>query len=165
MGMRVPDVAMAGGISTEDAVYKAIAMGDPFVKAVCMGRTLMIPGMVGKNIGKWITEGNLPKTVSTYGVTPKEIFVYYDAMKERFGQEIDAIPLGAIGLYTYCQKFKTGLQQLMAGSRRFNVGALSRRDLMALTEDASKVSGIPYAMDAHREEAERILQEWWERQW
>ncbi len=165
MGMRVPDIAMAGGFSTEDGVYKAIAMGDPFVKAVCMGRALMIPGMVGKNIAKWIKEGDLPKTVSTYGVTPKEIFVYYDAMKERFGHEIDAIPLGAIGIYTYCQKFKTGLQQLMAGSRKFNIGTPSRRDLMALTEDASKVSGIPYVMDAHREEAERILQEWWERQW
>jgi glutamate synthase domain-containing protein 2 len=124
----------------------------------------MIPGMVGKNIGKWIEEGTLPRTVSTYGVTPKEIFVSYDEIKERFGHETDAIPLGAIGLYTYCQKFKTGLQQLMAGSRKFNIGALSRRDLMALTKDAAKVSELPYVMDAHREEAERILQERWERQ-
>lgn len=163
MGMRVPDIAMAGGFSTEDGVYKAIAMGHPFVKAVCMGRALMIPGMVGKNIGKWIAEANLPRTVSTYGVTPKEIFVSYDEIEERFGHETDAIPLGAVGLYTYCQKFKAGLQQLMAGSRKFNIGALSRRDLMALTEDAAKVSELPYVMDAHREEAERILQERLER--
>jgi glutamate synthase domain-containing protein 2 len=163
MGMRVPDIAMAGGFSTEDGVYKAIAMGTPFVKAVCMGRALVIPGMVGKNIGKWIKEGNLPKTVSTYGVTPQEIFVYYNQIKERFGSETDDVPLGAVGLYTYCQKFKTGLQQLMAGSRKFNIEALSRRDLMALTEDAAKISEIPYVMEAHREEAERILQGWWER--
>ena len=51
----------------------------------------------------------------------------------------------------------------MAGSRKFNLEALSRRDLMALTEDAAKVSEIPYVMEAHREEAERILQGWWER--
>jgi hypothetical protein len=81
------------------------------------------PRYVGKNIGKWIKEGNLPKTVSTYGVTPQEIFVYYNQIKERFGSETDDIPLGAVGLYTYCQKFKTGLQQVMAGSRKFNVGA------------------------------------------
>jgi hypothetical protein len=28
---------------------------------------------------------------------------------------------------------------------------------MALTEEAAKVSGIPYVMDAYREEAEKIL--------
>jgi len=28
---------------------------------------------------------------------------------------------------------------------------------MALTEEAAKVSGIPYVMDAYREEAERII--------
>jgi len=29
---------------------------------------------------------------------------------------------------------------------------------MALTEEAAKVSGIPYVMDAYREEAERIIE-------
>ena len=28
---------------------------------------------------------------------------------------------------------------------------------MALTEEAAKISGIPYVMDAYREEAEEIL--------
>ncbi len=28
---------------------------------------------------------------------------------------------------------------------------------MALTEEAAKVSGIPYVMDAYREQAERII--------
>jgi glutamate synthase domain-containing protein 2 len=50
--IRVPDIAFAGGFSTEDSVFKALAMGAPYVKAVCMGRGLMIPGMVGKNIGE-----------------------------------------------------------------------------------------------------------------
>ncbi|MBI5145335.1 MAG: FMN-binding glutamate synthase family protein, partial [Candidatus Omnitrophica bacterium] len=49
-GLRVPDIAIAGGFSAEDHVFKAIALGAPYVKAVCMGRALMIPGMVGKNI-------------------------------------------------------------------------------------------------------------------
>ena len=50
-GHRVPDLALAGGFSAEDHVFKAIALGSPYVKAVCMGRALMIPGMVGKNVG------------------------------------------------------------------------------------------------------------------
>jgi hypothetical protein len=45
----------------------------------------------------------------------------------------------------------------MAGSRNFRVSAISRRDLMSLTEEAAKVSGIPYVMDAYRKEAEAIL--------
>lgn len=158
-GLRVPDIAMAGGFSTEDGVFKAIAMGTPYVKAVCMGRGLMIPGMVGKNIGNWLKDGKLPRSVSKYGSNAKEIFVSYAELEEKFGSEIKQIPLGAVGIYTYCQKFKVGLQQLMAGSRNFRLSTISRKDLMALTEEASKISGIPYVMDAYNEEANRILEE------
>src|SRR3989338_2263969 len=41
--MRVPDIAFAGGFSLEDHVFKAIALGAPYVKAICMGRALMLP--------------------------------------------------------------------------------------------------------------------------
>jgi len=155
--MRIPDLAIAGGFSSEDHVFKAIAMGAPYVKAVCMGRALMIPGMVGKNIGNWLKENNLPVTVSAFGTTEKEIFVYYEELLERFGKQMKDIPLGAVGIYSFTQKIRVGLQQLMAGSRNFKVNAISRRDLMSLTEDAAKVSGIPYVMDAYRNEAEAIL--------
>jgi len=158
-GMRVPDLAMAGGFSSEDGVFKALAMGSPYFRAVCMGRGLMIPGMVGKNIGQWIEEDDLPKSVSKYGSDVKEIFVAYAELEEKFGSDIKDIPLGAVGIYTYCQKFRVGLQQLMAGSRNFRLSTISRKDLMALTEEATKISGIPYVMDAYGEEANRILEE------
>jgi len=157
-GFRVPDIAIAGGFSTEDGIFKAIAMGAPYVKAVCMGRALMIPGMVGKNIEKWLKEGNLPKTVSRYGNSVEEIFICYEELRSKYGSEIKNIPLGAVAMYTFCQKIKTGLQQLMAGSRNFKISTISRNDLMALTEEAAKISGIPYVMEAYREEAERILE-------
>ncbi|MBN1323621.1 MAG: FMN-binding glutamate synthase family protein [Methanotrichaceae archaeon] len=156
-GLRVPDIAMAGGFSSEDGVFKALAMGSPFVKAVCMGRALMIPGMVGKNIGHWIKSGDLPKNVKKYGDTPEKIFVTCEELREKLGGEIKDLPMGAIGIYTYCQRFKTGLQQLMAGSRNFRVSTIGRHDLMALTEEAAKVSGIAYVMDAYRDAAEGIL--------
>jgi len=157
-GKRVPDIAMAGGFSSEDGVFKAIAMGAPYVKAVCMGRGLMIPGMVGKNIGVWLKEGNLPNTVSKYGKSAEEIFVAYEELKAKYGNRFKDIPTGAIGIYTYAQRFRTGLQQLMAGSRNFTLGTISRADLMSLTEEATKVSGIPYVMDAYRDEAIKILE-------
>ena len=156
-GIRVPDIAIAGGFSGEDHIFKVIAMGAPYVKAVCMGRALMIPGMVGKNIAQWIKEGNLPVTVSEYGKTEKEIFVCYEDLLEKYGKDIKDIPLGAVGVYSFVQKLKVGLQQLMAGSRNFRLSTISRNDLMSLSEEAAEVSGIPYVMDAYRKEAEAIL--------
>jgi hypothetical protein len=117
----------------------------------------MIPGMVGKNIEKWIKNGELPKTVSKYGSVPEEIFVTWEELKEKYGSKFKEIPMGAIGIYTYAQKFRTGLQQIMAGSRNFSLASISRNDLMALTEDASRISGIPYVMDAYADDALTVL--------
>jgi hypothetical protein len=135
-------------------------MGAPFVKAVCMGRALMIPGMVGKNIGLWLQQGEdaLPNTVSQFGTKVEEIFVCYETLAAKYGRKvIDDLPLGALGIYTFIDKLRVGLQQLMAGSRNFAVPAVGRKDLMSLTEEAAKISGISYVMDAYREEADRII--------
>jgi glutamate synthase domain-containing protein 2 len=157
-GERVPDLAFAGGFSSEDGIFKALALGSPYVKAVCMGRALMIPGMVGKNAEQWIKDGALPKSISGYGSTAEELFVNYERVKDMVGaDEIGNIPLGAIGLFSYVDKLKVGLQQLMAGARCFSVPAISRRELMSLTEECTKVTGIPYLMDCYREEALEIL--------
>ena len=157
-GERPPDIAFASGFSSEDGVFKALALGAPFTKAVCMGRALMIPGMVGKNIAQWLKDGKLPNTVGQFGSTPEEIFVCYEDVKNMVGaDEMKNIPLGAVGIYSYIEKIKIGLQQFMAGSRRFSVPAITRRELMSLTEECAKVTGIPYLMDAYREEAMEIL--------
>ncbi|MDH4178995.1 MAG: glutamate synthase-related protein, partial [Armatimonadota bacterium] len=159
-GAYIPDIAIGGGFSTEDHIFKVLAMGAPHTKAVCMGRALMIPGMVGKNIGLWLQQGDdaLPRTISQFGNRVEEIFVCYETLAAKYGKEtIKELPLGAIGIYTFVDKLKVGLQQLMAGSRSYRPSAIGRNDLMALTEEAAKVSGIPYVMDAYREEAERII--------
>jgi glutamate synthase domain-containing protein 2 len=157
-GERVPDLAFAGGFSSEDGVFKALALGAPYTKAVCMGRALMIPGMVGKNIEQWLKDGNLPKTVSEFGQTPEEIFASYEKVKDIVGaNEIKHVPLGAIGIYSYSDKIKVGLQQFMAGARKFKVSAITRNEIMSLTEECTKVTKIPYIMDCYREAALNIL--------
>jgi len=158
-GLRVPDLALAGGFSAEDHIFKAIALGAPHVKAVCMGRAIMIPGMVGKNIGEWLKNGNLPKSVSDYGSKPEEIFVAYEEVKAKYGERMSEIPLGAVAMYTAVQKLQVGLQQLMAGARRFSVPVIKRDDLMALSREAAEVSGIKYVTESYLEKAESILNE------
>jgi len=157
-GQRVPDIAFAGGFSSEDGIFKALALGAPFTKAVCMGRALMIPGMVGKNIEQWLKDGKLPNTVGQFGSTPEEIFINYEDVKNIVGaKEMKNIPLGAVGIYSYVDKLRVGLQQLMAGARCFSVPAITRNELMSLTDECAKVTGIPYLMEAGREEALKIL--------
>jgi glutamate synthase domain-containing protein 2 len=158
-GEWVPDLAFAGGFSSEDHVFKSLALGAPYVKAVCMGRGLMIPGMVGKNIEIWLKgeDGGLPKTVSKYGTTKEEIFVCFEEIKAKYGSDADTMPLGAIGIYSATEKIRVGLQQLMAGARKWRTNLIGRYDLASLTEECAKVTGIPYIMDAYKDEALRII--------
>ncbi|MBI4318085.1 MAG: FMN-binding glutamate synthase family protein [Chloroflexi bacterium] len=156
-GAFVPDMAIAGGFSLEDHVFKALALGAPFVKAVCMGRATMIPAMIGKNIGIWMKEGKLPKEVAKFGDTVDKIFVGAAKLKEKYGEDYKRIPPAAIGMYTFCDRLGAGLQQLMAGARKFALRYIDRDDLVALTREAADVTGIPYVMDCDRIEIERIL--------
>jgi glutamate synthase domain-containing protein 2 len=157
-GKFVPDMAMAGGFSAEDHVFKVLAMGAPHFKAVCMGRALMIPGMVGKNIGTWMDAGELPKTVSQFGTTKEEIFIGYETLVDRFGLETAReMPLGAVAMHCFADKLRTGLQQLMAGSRNFRTDTISRDDVFALTPEASEVSGLRYVMNVQRDQALEII--------
>ncbi len=156
-GAYVPDVAIAGGFSTEDHVFKVLAMSAPYTKAVCMGRALMIPGFVGRNIAEWIKGQDLPRSVAPFGASLDEIFVTYESIKAEYGDEIDSFPAGALGVYTYSDKIRVGLQQLMSGSRNMRLSTISRNDLMALTREAAEISGIPFVTDAYREEALSII--------
>lgn len=124
------------------AAHAKLAMGAPYVKAVCMGRAMMIPGMVGKNISYWLQGNDRPSTVSRFGSSPREIFVCYDELAEKCGARMKEVPFGAIGIYSFAQKLRVGLQQLMAGTRNFRLSTISRRDLMCLTEEAAKISGL-----------------------
>lgn len=156
-GKYVPDLAIAGGFSLEDHVFKAIALGAPFVKAVCMGRATMIPAMVGKNIQRWISEEKLPPEIKKYGNSAEKIFVSAETLKSKYGKNYKKLPLGAIGMYTFTDRLKLGLQQLMAGTRKFAIKYIDRSDLVSLTKEGAEVTGIPYVMESDMEEAERIL--------
>lgn len=153
----IPALAIAGGFAFEDQVFKGLALGAPYVKYITMARSPLAAAMVGKTIGKRMSEKQVPVYIERFGTTPEEVFVTSSELKQRFGSDFDRIPTGAMGLYTYMQRIAQGLRQMMAGSRKFALEYISRDDITALTEEAAKVSGIKYVSEVDKEEAEKIL--------
>ena len=45
----------------------------------------------------------------------------------------------------------------MAGARSFRLDTISRSDVVALTDEAAKISGLKYVTDVYREEAFDII--------
>ena len=156
-GQYVPDILLAGGFVLEDQIFKGLALCAPYVKAIAMARAPLAAVMVAKTIGDAISSEQLPVYLQRFGKTREAIFVTAEELKREYGKDYEKIPTSAIGLYTYYERLAQGLRQLMAGSRKFALKYMTRDDLVALTRDAAEISGIPYVMEADREEAERIL--------
>jgi len=155
-GAYIPPIAIAGGLSLEDHIFKAIALAAPHVKAVCLGRAIMTAAMVGKTHGQLMA-----KKMELEGEPIEEGYVRLFAvgaqLKERFGNDFGKLPAGAIGMYSYIDRLKQGLQQLMAGERKFALKHIERNDLVALTREAAEVSGIDYVMDSDAKIVDQIL--------
>jgi glutamate synthase domain-containing protein 2 len=157
-GRYVPSLAVAGGFTFEDQIFKGLALGAPFVKMVGMARSPIAAAMVGKTIGRAIEEGQLPVYIERFGQTRDEIFVTSTALRHELGDTVfETLPAGALGLYTYYERLAQGLRQLMAGSRKFSVDYIRREDIAALTHEAADRSGIQFIMDVDREAAEEVL--------
>jgi glutamate synthase domain-containing protein 2 len=167
-GQTVPDLAFAGGFAREDHVFKALALGSPFTKLVCMGRAPMVPAFVGCNLegvlrperraevhGHW---DELPAAVREFGDKPEQILVAWEAVAAKVGpDEMKHIPFGAIAMHAYADKLACGLQQFMAGARKSRLAALSRDDLMAANHETARETGIPYMTSAEHEKALAVL--------
>jgi glutamate synthase domain-containing protein 2 len=154
-GAFIPNCAIAGGFALEDQIFKAIALGAPYVKAVCLGRATLTAATVGK--------ANAEKLTKEYGEGKEyeealmQTFTSVAELKNKYGRDFAKIPPSAIGMYNYYVRLTAGLQQLMAGARKFRLDLIERSDLMSLTREAAEISGIPYVMDVDKEEVNRIL--------
>ncbi len=156
-GAFVPSCAMAGGFALEDHIFKGIALAAPYIKAICLGRASMTAAMVGNTIGGMIKKGKVPSDIAKYGMDTDHIFILASKLREKYGKDFDRIPPGAIGMITYFDRLNAGLQQLMAGARKFSLNYIDRNDLSALTREAAELSDIPYVTEADGKEVERIL--------
>ena len=156
-GEYIPDIVFAGGITFEDQIFKALALGAPYTKAVGMARSPLAAAMVGKTIGSRIKDGQIPVYVERFGNSIEEIFITAPELKKRFGERFNELPPGAMGVYTYFKRLDQGLRQLMAGARKFSLGYITRDDIAVLTAEAARISGIKYIQDIDQDEVQRIL--------
>lgn len=167
-GNKVVDLAFGGGLAREDHMFKALALGAPFVKLICMGRAIMIPGFLGSNIEgalhperKVAVSGNwdsLPASFKEYGSSPQEIFAgYHDVQKKVGKDEMKNIPYGAIAMWTCADKLNAGLQQMMAGARKFSMTEIARTDIYSGNRETERETKIPFITDVQNENAYSIL--------
>jgi hypothetical protein len=167
-GEKVVDMSFAGGFAKGSNIFKALAMGAPFTKMICMGRAMMIPGFLGTNIegalnperreslhGNW---DKLPKTVSQFGSRPEEIFACYHDVEKKVGKEaMKDVPLGAVAIWCLVDKLSAGLQQLLAGARKFNLNEITRDDIASGNRETERETKIPFITDVMDETARKIL--------
>jgi glutamate synthase domain-containing protein 2 len=157
-GAHVPAVAVAGGFTFEDQMFKGLAIGAPYFKLIGMARAPIAAAMVGKTIGRAIDDHQVPVYVERFGNTKDEVFVTAAKLRKELGDaEFDKIPTGALGLYTYYERLAQGLQQLMAGSRKFSLKHMTRGDLACLTREAADITGLPYVMEVDQKDSLEIL--------
>lgn len=167
-GQKVVDLSFGGGLAKEDQIFKALALGGEFTKLVCLGRSVMIPGFLGSNIegvlkperrkevnGNW---DELPKTVTENGTKAEDIFAgYFDLQAVVGADAMKTMPYGAIAIWTMADKISAGLQQFMAGVRKFSVNELDRSDIFSANRETEKETGIPFITDVNDEKAKAIL--------
>ncbi|MHB8157705.1 MAG: FMN-binding glutamate synthase family protein [Desulfocucumaceae bacterium] len=157
-GAYIPPVAIAGGFTLEDHMFKGIAMGAPYIKLIGMARSALSAAMVGKTVGEAIKSGKVPNEYKKYGESLDQVFVAASALREKLGTDtFNQLPVGAIGVYSYFERLAQGLRQFMCGARKFGLEHITRDDLVSLTREASEITGISYVMDADAEEVEQIL--------
>jgi len=168
-GERVVDLSFAGGLAREDHIFKALALGAPFVKSICMGRSLMIPGFLGSNIEGVFNPDRraelnshwekLPNGVTSVGTYPEEIFAGYHDLQLKVGaEEMKKIPFGGIAAWTLSDKLAAGLQQFMAGARKFKLSEITRADVFSANRETEEETGIKFLTDVQDEEARGILE-------
>ena len=145
---KIPSVAIAGGFANETQMFKALAMGAPYVNCIAMARAPITAAMKSKNAGQTISNNEVsrgmltnlgfPKDKDPETLTMEEAFVEYAHLDRKYPDK--EIPPSAIGVYTYFKsKLGIGLKQLLAGVRKFKIDLVERIDIAAISQRAIDV--------------------------
>jgi hypothetical protein len=144
----IPTIAMAGGFAREAQIFKSLAMGSPYVTCVAMARAPITAVMKSKYVHDKIkNDGASPAMLNNLGLpsnkepeslTLDEAFVEYEHLERKYPDK--DIPPAAVGLYTFfASKLGIGLKQLLAGTRKFKLDLVDRKDLACISQRAINV--------------------------
>jgi hypothetical protein len=123
-------------------------MGAPYTTCIAMARAPITATMKAKYMGELMANKSVnPAILSSLGfpkekepdpLTLSEAFVEYDPLKRKY--EANVLSPAAIGLYTYfTSKLGTGIKQLLAGVRKFNINLIDRQDIACISNRAMEV--------------------------
>jgi hypothetical protein len=154
-GERVPDLALAGSFHSEEDLFKALALGAPFVRAVQMEG-------IGSGVCPSSSSSRIaahPELNNRFGEQLDAFYGCREKVAELVGsREMGGVPMAAVSVLARVQRLADGLRRIMAAARCFNVAGIGRSSLASLTRSCAEVTGIPCAADAYRAEAEAILE-------
>jgi len=135
-GVSLPHIAITGGLSMEDHVYKALALGAPYVSVIGLCRAAMAAAMSAKKVGELLATGNVPKELQRFGSTIDELFPELRELRQIYGDEADDFSTGAIGVFSYLNRIAFGVKHFAALNRKFSLEYIDRSDVLPLTRDA-----------------------------
>lgn len=141
-GYYIPGITITGGFSSEDHVFKALALSNQYITSIGLCRASMTAAMTGKNIGDRIKEGNIPKNLKRYGNTVDEIYYDLADLRSIYGKKANDFSLGAVGVFSYLNKIAFGIKHFAALNRKFDISYLDRSDLIPLTRDAKDLINV-----------------------
>ena len=134
----LPSIAIAGGIAMEDTMFKALALGAPYVNMVAIGRGAMAAAMAAKNVGEMIERGIIPTAYENFGHSVDTIFREAKSIKHLYRDISAPITPGSIGLFSYIDRLTLGMKLFMALNRKFNLKYIDQTDVIPLTREAKE---------------------------
>ncbi|MEA4871303.1 MAG: glutamate synthase-related protein, partial [Synergistaceae bacterium] len=143
-GRPIPCVAITGGFSLEDSVFKGLAYGAPYISLVGLCRAPMAAAMFSKMVGEGINRNDVPASVRKFGSTFEDIYHDMQDLYIIYGKNADKFPAGARGVFSYLNRVSFGLRLMMALNRKFSLGYIDRTDLIPLTDEAKKLLKGPW---------------------
>jgi len=116
-GMNVPAIAVAGGFTFEDQIFKGwLSALRSSSWSEWPGRRLQLQWWARRSGGQ-SAKIRFRSTVERFGNTKDEIFVTASELRKELGdREFEKIPTGALGLYTYYERLAQGLRRSWPGA-------------------------------------------------
>lgn len=145
-GAWLPAIAIAGGITMEDSIFKALALGAPYINMVAIGRGAMAAAMSAKNVGEMISKGTIPLAYKKYGNTIDTVFRDSKHLKHLYSDVNTPITPGSIGLFSYLDRLSFGLKLFMTLNRKFNLKYIDQNDVIPLTKEAKEYLETLFAL-------------------